>query len=288
MNASRGPLAGWRVLVPRDPSQAEAFCHKLDQLGAVPVPCPLIAFVPPADWGPVDRALEALPLYAGILFTSANAVRFFFSRAQETEVPLAALALLPCFAVGPATASVLRQRGLSVQALPERFQAEGLCSLLDAQAPAGKRFLFPRAREAREVLAGYLQERGARVDTVIVYETRTAIENRERLRHLLESGGVDVLTFTSPSTVRAFAELAPADQRASSWRNIPAACIGEVTARSARAHGFSRVLVAPLATAESLAQVILELAPAGRQGDGTGPAGGPAGQRGPSLPTSHS
>lgn len=257
MNTSR-PLRGLRILVTREASQAHGLGRMLEETGARVFLCPLIGFRPPDDWSAVDLALAALSDYQGLIFTSVNAVRFFFSRMKERLVRPDSLHEIPCFAVGPGTARAIQEEGLSVKALPERFQAEGLASLLENLEPKGKRFLLPRAREAREVLPASLTQMGAKVDLVVVYETRRAHENRERLQALLAARSIDYATFTSSSTVDAFAEFSHSGNRGLPWRQIRAACIGEVTAASARAHGFSRLVVARKATLDGLVHAIIE------------------------------
>lgn len=252
------PLLGRKVLVTRDRTQAEALCRDLTARGARPLLCPLIAFAEPDDWRPVDRTIAALDSYHGIFFTSANAVRFFLGRMRRAGRQAEDLRALECFAVGPATAAVLAAEGIEVQDLPERQQAEGLVDLLGDRPLHGRRYLLPRARKAREILPRFLRERGAQADVVVVYETRTAEESRERLREILETDRVDYLTFTSGSTVRSFETLAPPHSAASARRGIPAACIGEVTAAAARSAGFRQVLVAHPSTASGLVAALVE------------------------------
>jgi uroporphyrinogen-III synthase len=222
------------------------------------VVCPLIAFSPPSDWAPVDRCLERLPEYDGLLFTSANAVDFMFRRLQEREVPRDAVQRIPAYAVGPATAEALAARGVVARTLPEQYQAEGLASLLARDTLQGRRFLFPRARKAREWLPGFLEEKGAHVDLAVVYETRCASENRGLLREILNGEKLDFLTFTSGSTVGAFGAMAGPEAAAGDWKTIPAACIGEITAEAARAEGFRRVLSAHPSTIQGLVQVMVD------------------------------
>jgi uroporphyrinogen III methyltransferase/synthase len=222
------------------------------------VVCPLIAFSPPSDWAPVDRCLERLSKYDGLIFTSANAVGFMFRRIEERGIPKATIQGIPAYAVGPATAEALAARGIAVPSLPEQYQAEGLASVLARDTLKGKRFLFPRARKAREWLPGFLEERGARVDLAVVYETRYASENQGLLRRLLKEERLDFLTFTSSSTVGAFGAMAGPDATAAAWKAIPAACIGEITAEAARAQGFRHVLGANPSTIAGLVEALVD------------------------------
>jgi uroporphyrinogen III methyltransferase/synthase len=177
---------------------------------------------------------------------------------EEKDIPLEDSQRIVAYAVGPATAEALVSRGIAVQPLPDSFQAEGLAALLETEKIKGKRFLFPRARKAREWLPRFLEEKGARVDLAVVYETRKAVENKDMLLNVLVTEKLDYLTFTSSSTVHSFAELAGHGPARREWQTLPAACIGEITADTARAEGFGNILTARPSTIPGLVQVIVD------------------------------
>ncbi len=250
------PLTGKTILVTREVSQAGALSRSLDERGATTVVCPLIGFSPPSDWAAVDRCLERLCEYDGLLFTSVNAVEFTFRRMEEQGIPLENARGITTYTVGPATAEALASWGVSVERLPDQYQAEGLASLLEQETVQGKRFLFPRARKAREWLPRFLEERGARVDLAVVYETRRADENAGLLREILGKEKLDYLAFTSSSTVSAFTALAGSGPTKEAWQKITAACIGKITAATARTEGFLQILTARSSTIPGLVKAI--------------------------------
>ncbi len=251
-------LTGRKVLVTRERSQAQALSSMLRLEGAQPVECPLIAFEPPSDWTPADRCLDILGQYAGIFFSSTNAVRFFFERIDIRGDSREQVGRVPCYAIGPATAKALSARDIAVMAVPEEYQAEGLVELMKGEPLQGKRFLLPRARQAREILPEFLESNGALVDVAVVYETTKAQENRFLLLDLLAAGDLDYLTFTSPSTVRYFIEFLSADSAISTWKEIPAACLGPVTAEAAGSAGLKEIIVPPQATLSALVRTIVD------------------------------
>ncbi len=141
--------------------------------------------------------------------------------------------------------------------MPEAFVAEALADALAARMPlAGKRFLLPRAREAREALPQRLAAAGARCDVVEAYRTVPPEGAGARLEALLAEG-IDVVTFTSSSTVRNFAGLLPEGRAASMLAGTVVACIGPITARTALDLGFKADIVAPAYTAADLAQAMV-------------------------------
>jgi uroporphyrinogen III methyltransferase/synthase len=95
-----------------------------------------------------------------------------------------------------------------------------------------------------------LRSAGAIVDDVVFYRTVSATPEPEALAEL--ATGVDILTFTSPSTVTAFATLGAIAEALAATATI--ACIGPVTADAARSIGWT-VHVQP---AEYTAEALLE------------------------------
>jgi uroporphyrinogen III methyltransferase/synthase len=143
--------------------------------------------------------------------------------------------------VGSETAAAIAARGLQVDVVPEEFRAEAVAEAMRAAGIAGARVLLPRAAVAREILPVMLRAAGAEVDEVPAYETVAPRADLGELRDRLARRAVDLVTFTSSSTVRNFVALLGADAP-SLLAGIRAACIGPVTADSARAAGLEVVV----------------------------------------------
>lgn len=225
-------LAGRVVVVTRPREQARGLCDALEGRGARTVLFPTIAPRPLADPGRVDAVVGGLAAYAWIVFTSANAVRFFGERLD------AAGAALPpgvrVAAVGPATARALAGRGLPVHAVPEEFRGGRVAEALGAVA--GRHVLLPRADLGREETVEALRARGAVVHDLTVYHTAPAAPDPEGRRAL--DAGVDAVTFTSPSAARNFATLL-GDRAIPLLHGTVVACIGPSTADAVRALGVA-------------------------------------------------
>ncbi len=254
----KNALAGLNILITREQSQAALLSQLLQENGAQGIVCPLITFSPPSDWRPVDQALSNLSQYSGLFFTSVNGVKFFFERIKKNIKGRRLIQEIPCYAIGPATAKALAMQGIQVRALPEQFQAEGLIDILKNEEIKGQHFLFPRALKAREILPEFLIKNGAQVDIIVVYQTKKAEENKIKLQAILSEKKIDYLTFTSSSTVHAFDEMTDDEAFKISRQGIPAACIGEITAKAARSLEFCRILTAPRSTIPALVQTIID------------------------------
>ena len=250
-----------RVLVTRARHQARALCEALERYGAEPVLFPTIEFQPVEDLAPVDSAIAELGEFAWVVFTSANGVRFFLDR--MTRLTATFPATLRIAAIGSVTERALRERGVTVDAVPEEFRGERMPAVLGELS--GRRVLLPRAAIGREEIVEKLRASGAVVEDVAVYQTMPATPEPEALRSL--RAGVDVVTFTSPSTLRNFLTLLGAEG-GEVLASATVACIGPVTAEAARELGV-RVDVQPAEhTVEALARALSALLPVTSVPDG--------------------
>jgi uroporphyrinogen III methyltransferase/synthase len=235
--------------VTRTREQAGALAALLAEAGAEVVECPAIALAPAEDPPALDRALDRLASYDWLVFTSANGVARFFARLDET--------------------------GRDARALHRsRIAAEGLLARLGGEGARGKRFLLPRAAGARPILPDELRAAGAEVDEVATYRSVVPEESVALLARVLEERPPDVLTFTSSSTVTHFVALldraAPGTGRAR-VAGACVACIGPITAATAREAGL-RVDVVPSAyTVPALAAAVSEHFAHGLRGAGEVP-----------------
>ncbi|WP_299283946.1 uroporphyrinogen-III synthase [Thermoflexus sp.] len=247
------PLQGCRVLITRPRPAAEGLAAQLAALGAIPVLLPAIEIRPPEDPRPLEEAVRQALTFDWILFTSANGVHAFLERWIAAGRSPAELARVRLGAIGPATARALQRYGLQAAYQPAVYLSEAMAEGLGEVA--GRRVLLPRADIARRELAERLRARGAEVVEVAAYRVAAA-GDAEALRTALDPRPHRV-TFTSPSTVGALAglleqreEIRPAD--------LPAVCIGPVTAAEAAALGFPIAAVAREHTQEGLIRALIE------------------------------
>jgi len=242
----RKPLFGKRVLVTRTREQATEMASALRAAGAEPVLVPMIALVPAAETDGLDKALAGLDRYDGLLFTSANAVRFFARRAAQLDVTdeFAGLrARVLC--VGPQSARAALEVGLPVHLTGSgRGDSESfLRELIEVLPPSGRRFLLPRSDIGRDVVPDGLREAGAEVDVVEAYRNVPAQVDRDAFSAALRDGELDVLTFASPSAADNFYGLLDTETRAAADRLVVAA-VGRTTSRAIERQG-ARVDVMP-------------------------------------------
>lgn len=279
MRATTQSLQGKRILVTRTREQASAFSERLRSLGALPIEFPTIRIEPPQDWSQLDAALHRLydtdSGYDWLILTSANGVTICMQRLHTLGLEPARLRKvmpgLHIATIGPATAATLQDYGLSADIVPDDYVAEGVIAALHEWARQneislqGQRILLARAAEARKVLVTELEQAGAQVDEVPAYYTRPVASDDERGREILrqlQQHELDVLTFTSSSTVRNFVHWLKectqsagldATERLSSVR---IASIGPITSQTARELGLHVDIEAQAFTIDGLVEAI--------------------------------
>jgi len=253
------PLFGRRVVVTRPRAQAGALADLLEAQGAEVIPFPTIEIAPPVDPAPLARAVSAAGGYDWLVFTSANGVEAFFTCFAVARRDVRELASVRLAVIGPETAARLERRLLRVAVAAEDYRAEGLVTAFAREDVRGRRMLLPRAAGARPVLPEALRARGAVVDEVIAYRAVPPGEaDVAGLSAALEAGAVDAITFTSSSTVRNFVALLGrrATARLLAGGRAAIACIGPVTAETARELGLRVDVVPPTYTAVALAAAL--------------------------------
>ena len=235
----RRPLFGRRVVVTRARAQAGELSAELERLGAEVHEFPTIEISPPEDYGPLDAAIRDLDSFGLIVFTSANGVDAFLNRLRHHGLDLRAVPRdATVAAIGPATAETIERAGLRVDVVPEEYRAEALIEALDSSILAGERVLIPRAKVAREILPDRLREVGAEVVVPPAYESVPLSEGKEEVSVRLQSGEIDCVTFTASSTVENFVGAFGAEEAARLLAGTRVACIGPITADTARRHGL--------------------------------------------------
>jgi uroporphyrinogen III methyltransferase/synthase len=255
---ARRPLHGVRVLVTRARHQVAGFARELAELGATVVEVPTIEIRPLVNGPKVVSAIERLPETSLVVFASANAVEIFFQMLLEAETDARALYRSKVCAFGPETANVLEAHGVRPDLVAGEYTAEGLAAALQGWDLRGSQVLIPRAEVARDALPQLLARRGARVEFLPVYQTVCPEPTPKALSDLLSGRWVDVITFTSSSTATNFARSLPGEQLTPALERARVACIGPVTADTARRLGMRVDIIAREYTTRGLAQAIVE------------------------------
>ena len=249
----RLPLFGKRIVVTRAQDQAGDFAERLRVLGADAVELPTISIQPAQDPAPLDAAIECLASYDWLIFTSANGVRFFLDRLDQSRFDLRSLKARIC-AIGPATRKAVEALHLKVDLMPGEYVAEGLIAAFSTHDLEGKRVLLPRAAVARDLIPAELTKLGAHIDVVEAYRNAIPGDAVHRAREIFSAARKpDWITFTSSSTVSNFLSIVGVE----ALNGVRIASIGPVTSGTIRSRGLPVDIEARDYTIEGLIESIL-------------------------------
>lgn len=253
----RRTLFGKRVLITRSRSQTSRLRTLLNQAGANAVELPTIKIGPLEDFSELDSTLTKLQEYDWVIFASANAVESVFERLESQRKDARALAGTSVGAIGPATAEALSRRGIAADFVPSRPVSEAALRELSNRDWNGVSVLLPSADIGRDELEKGLAAMGARVNRLAAYRNVPVEGVNDLAKEAFKEAfidGVDVVTFTSSSTVRNLVAMLDGDLKVLESSFI--ACIGPVTAATARELGLRVDLEASIPTIEGLVDAL--------------------------------
>jgi uroporphyrinogen-III synthase len=254
MNALR-PLEGKKIVITRAAEQAHALKNRLEAMGASVLLLPAVSFSEPPDTADLDRAIRSLRSFDWILFTSANAVRFFSNRCRKLGVFPEESGTLRFAAVGPATASAAAAEGFSIDFVAQEFVGIALAREMSA-ALSGKRALLPRSDRAGRDLPEALRAAAVDVTEVTAYCTGGIGAVEPGVMDAVREACVDVVSFFSPSAVENLRTELGGEAFSRLCAKAAFAAVGPVTAAALRNAGYPPTIEAREATSESMAAAI--------------------------------
>jgi len=197
----------------------------------------------------------ALDTYNWIIFTSANGVQYFLERLIARGHDIRDLKGIKICCIGPATAKQVQASGIRVDLVPQQYISEGILRSFATLKMQEQKVLLPRAGKARDILPEGLRKMGAAVDVVSAYETVISGKKKKELLLELAHNNIDVITFTSSSTVTNFLQIM--GRKLSLPEKVRIACIGPVTAATAREAGLPVDIIQDEYTMEGLVQSLI-------------------------------
>jgi uroporphyrinogen III methyltransferase/synthase len=250
---SRLPLAGKRIGLTRPRAADDALSDRLARLGAELLETPALEKSDPADFGPLDRAIDGLHRYTHLVLTSATGVEALIARLFVRGKDARWLTGLRLGVVGPGTAAALRGHGLVADLAPAEYRGEALAQAIADDGGSSARVLLVRAAEGREALPVELSKAGILVDVVAAYQMRPPPPATfALLKERLAAGALDLLVFASAAAARSVVAAVGREALVS----VPIAALGPVTAEGVRALGLEPRIIPPSARFDELAEAI--------------------------------
>lgn len=251
------PLFGKRVLVTRSRTQASVLSRLLAERGAQPIELPTIEIQPVPDPSELDQAILDLPGFDWVIFTSTNGVEAFWERLVTLGKDARQFNSVKIGAIGPATAEAIAEHGLYPDLVPVEYTSESIIDGLSERDIKGCRILLPRADIAPGDLVNGLIKLGAETVEVTAYLTKSPADVDDETKQMLLDGTIDIITFASSSTVTNLVKLLGDDWSVTKKAKI--ACIGPVTAATAKDAGLQVDIVAKEQTIPGLVAAIEEV-----------------------------
>ncbi|MCP4253658.1 MAG: uroporphyrinogen-III C-methyltransferase [Candidatus Scalindua sp.] len=253
------PLFGKTIIVTRSRDQASVFSDQLIELGANVLEYPTINITDPDDFGPLDKELENLDSTDWLIFTSVNGVDAFFNRIFELGRDVRDLKGVKICSIGPSTTERIKGFHVSIDCQPPKYVAESVVEALKkVEEIKGKRFLMPRTDIARSYIPEELEKLGAEVSDIVAYKTVLATDGDNIVLDKLKDGEVDIVTFTSASTVKNFVKIIGEENMSAFKNNVQFASIGPITNESAEEMDIEISIKAEEYTIPGLVQAIVE------------------------------
>ncbi|NPA40163.1 MAG: uroporphyrinogen-III C-methyltransferase [Thermodesulfobacteria bacterium] len=250
------PLFGKKVIVTRTRQQASKLIKELESLGAMCYEVPVIKISPIVN-DEVIATIKRVEDYDWLVFTSENGVKCFFDVLFSVGKDVRALGGLKIATIGPATFQALKNFGINPDLLPDKeFKQEGIIEKFASLDIKGKKVLVPRAKVARAELIKGLENLGARVQVLPVYETLICEESAPLLKSAIDDGA-EVVTFTSSSTVKNFFSLAK-DIPSERLKSLIFASIGPITSATLREYGYEPQIEAKEYTIKGLVEAMVK------------------------------
>ncbi|PID82290.1 MAG: uroporphyrinogen-III C-methyltransferase [Clostridiales bacterium] len=246
------PLYGKSIMVTRARAQASKLSSKLENLGANVIEVPTI-FIDECELLKDDiYKLKNLNEYSWLIFTSVNGFEFFFKKLLDNKIDIRSLVGLKIAAIGKATKSVIEQSGIKVDFVPSNYNSDDMIKELLPNLNKGEKLLYIKGELAKGILCNKLSQNGFCCESLITYKTIS-----QPLEENVFDNEVDVITFTSASTVNFFYE-ALSDDKKQMYLDVPCICIGPKTRESAEKRGFKNITVSEEATIDSVVKAVID------------------------------
>lgn len=253
------PLLGKKIVITRARAQASELVERLSDLGAECIEYPTIKIIPPKDTAPLAKAIDNIKEYSWLIFTSVNGVKHFFEVLFKKGLDTRVLGHIKTAVIGPATKDELKKYGINSDIMPKNYRAESVVEAFENIDVKNKKILIPRAMEARAVLPQELKNMGAVVDEITAYETIPVSDRKEELLSDFSAGNIDLVTFTSSSTVKNFKSIFTDKEFEQIAGKFKTASIGPITGQTAEELGIIPDINANEYTIDGLIDAVLDL-----------------------------
>ena len=251
------PLFGKRIIVTRSRSQVSTLTKKLEELGTDVIEFPTIAIKPIKNNLELKKALENINKFSWIMFTSENSVNIFFENLLISDYDIRILKDIKIAVIGGQTGEALLKFGIKADLIPDKFTSEGIIEKIRKLnlSLENKEILIPGSEIARSYLPEALAQMGAKITTITLYNNEIPEYEKKEIDKIFNRK-IDLVTFTSSSTVTNFVDIMKSYSNERVLKEIRGASIGPITSETAKGQGIKIGLEAETHTIECLVDTI--------------------------------
>ena len=231
-------LSNLRVLVTRPARQGQHLAQSIRRAGGSALMLPMLEIQPLDENQTMRNLILDLDRCDKVVVTSQHAARFGVDRIDHywPQLPLHT----EWFAIGETTRQALETFDIHAGCSPAGTDSESLLALKPFQHVAGQRILLLKGVGGRDVLEQTLQQRGAIVTTLEVYQRQRPDYDPEEVRQQLAEHDINVILAASGETLKHLCHYLPSD----SHRHCKLVTPGSRVTKMARALGFRQVYAA--------------------------------------------
>ncbi len=221
-------LFGKKVLITRSREQSFSFAKKIIKSGGSPILCPIVSY------NLIEKEIfnkgivNNLPGFNWIIFSSQNAVKYFFEILSKNYLDSRALSSVKIASVGYRTKLELEKYNIKADFTPKRFSFNDLINeLSEIENLKDKRILIPTQE---------LSERKFHLENAVIWEIYKANFSNILDESIINSikSGIDIITLFSSNTVENFSNLIKKYNLEDFIKDSRLAVIGEETANKTK------------------------------------------------------
>ncbi len=251
-------LKNKNVILTRTKDQSVQSVRELEKLGANVISFPTIKISPISNNSVLDETLQNINRFNTIIFTSENAVKYFFLKIEELKIKFNPNSFF-VISIGDKTSVFLKSRDTRIDFQPKQFTSDHLIKELSTMEFVGRKIIIPSSDLSNPKQFKILENLGAEVTSITVYiNSVNEIENLKDKIKLLQKVNVDLFIFTSPSTYNGFIEILKIDDPLIYFKNKNIAVIGPVTENALIKTGIAPNIVPPNFTMNFLIEEIIK------------------------------
>lgn len=230
-------LKGKKILITKSAEDCGPAFSKLISMGAEIIYFPTIKIIPTYNSLDLTELILGAKHYDYVIFTSPNAVDVFARLVAEYKPDFSRTKVA---VVGSSTADVCREHGIYVHLIPQEFNSKGLLNKFSGTDIKDKKILLPLSLIAGTDLQNGLDELGAEVTRLNIYDTITNDEDNLQLEleNILKNKP-DLFVFTSPSSYSGFIKILKLEDYQKYFQGNIICAIGTTTEEAVRNSGVN-------------------------------------------------